>query len=216
MNGHDEEYDAVVAVISSNEVLPSLQYIHSILLAHEGRLEQKKSTNSEYSINYIANSKNINQERSYGNRNQSNINHRGGQSNRSRGRLNYNNRSRCQICEKYGHTANKCYFRFDTNFIPTQQGNNSLRTQNPSANLVNARPKVKIENANNEMAKIKDIQDASWYPNSGATHHMTSNLSNLNLSNKEYKGTQLLYLGNGKPIHISHTGNASIKGVRQL
>lgn len=37
----DDEYESLVAVISSRDTTPSLQYVHSILLAHEGRIEQK-------------------------------------------------------------------------------------------------------------------------------------------------------------------------------
>ena len=43
LSGLDDEYEAVVAIISSNEKLPSLQSVQSMLLAHEGRLEQKLS-----------------------------------------------------------------------------------------------------------------------------------------------------------------------------
>jgi hypothetical protein len=45
---------------------------------------------------------------------------------------------------------------------------------------------------------------------------VTNNLNQLNLGNREYKGKQLLYMGNGKSAYISHIGNASINGTRQL
>lgn len=38
---------------------------------------------------------------------------------------------------------------------------------------------------------------------------MTNNLSNLNLGNTVFKGTQHLYMGNGKLTKIMHTGSAS-------
>jgi hypothetical protein len=141
LGGLDDEYEAVVAIISSNEKLPSLQSVHAMLLAHKGRIKQKKSTNLEYNVNHVSANRNRNQEKNQSNRNQSN-NYRGGQSSRGRnrgGRWNYNNNSRprCQICERYGHTANKCYFRFDANFTLAQQSNNNIRPQNPSANMIN-------------------------------------------------------------------------------
>lgn len=46
--GLDEEIEVVVAIISSNEKLSSLQKVQSLLIAHEGILEQKKLTNREY------------------------------------------------------------------------------------------------------------------------------------------------------------------------
>lgn len=45
LNGLDEEYEGVVVVISLKETSPSLQYVLSTLLAHEGKLDQKKSIN---------------------------------------------------------------------------------------------------------------------------------------------------------------------------
>lgn len=38
LSGLNEEYEVVVAVISSKETLPSMQYVHSTLLAHKEEL----------------------------------------------------------------------------------------------------------------------------------------------------------------------------------
>lgn len=98
LNGLDEEYEAVAAVISSKETTPTIQYVHATLLAHEGRIEQKKSTGSDFTANFISNSRNRNQGKNNNIRNQSNS-QRGGQTNRARGRggrqYNNNNRIRC-------------------------------------------------------------------------------------------------------------------------
>lgn len=66
------------------------------------------------------------------------------------------------------------------------------------------------------LARPKDITNYAWYPDSGVTNHITSNLQHLSLGNKEYKGTQSIFMGNGKSISISHIGNASIKDKREL
>lgn len=81
-----------------------------------------KPQESDLSINYAANSKNKSQDN---NNRGAQVFQRGGQSNRSRGRgrLNNNSRPRCQICEKLGHTAMRCYFRFNTNFMSNQTVN---------------------------------------------------------------------------------------------
>ena len=42
---------------------------------------------------------------------------------------------------------------------------------------------------------------------SGATHHLTNNLQNLNMGMK-YSGNQLLHVGNGEGLNISHIGYA--------
>lgn len=39
LNGLDASFESVIAVILSKETTPSVQYVTSVLLAHEGRLE---------------------------------------------------------------------------------------------------------------------------------------------------------------------------------
>lgn len=48
-----------------------------------------------------------------------------------------------------------------------------------------------------------------WIVDSGATHHLTSELDNLAL-HSEYSGTDEVTLTNGKTLPISHTGSASL------
>ena len=45
---------------------------------------------------------------------------------------------------------------------------------------------------------------------------MTNNLENLNIGNKEYKGTQSIYVGNGNSLKITHTGKAKLISKREL
>lgn len=49
------------------------------------------------------------------------------------------------------------------------------------------------------------MADQGWYLDSGATHHLTNNLQNLNLG-VEYSSNQLLHVGNGQGLHISYIG----------
>lgn len=48
----------------------------------------------------------------------------------------------------------------------------------------------------------------SWYPDSGATNHISNDLSNLN-SSSEYNGGNSLQMGNGCSIKISHIGQST-------
>lgn len=66
-NGLDEEYEQVIVVISSKETFPNMH--HSTLLAHEERVEQRKSISTNYSINYASNSRVHNQESESNNKN---------------------------------------------------------------------------------------------------------------------------------------------------
>lgn len=50
---------------------------------------------------------------------------------------------------------------------------------------------------------------ASWYPDSGATHHISNDLSNLNSSTEYHGGTQL-QLGNGVGVKIANIGQLNV------
>lgn len=72
--------------------------------------------------------------------------------------------------------------------------------QRPSANLTNIQQETKSQTDStkggyNETSKLEDIQDDSWYLDSGATNHVTNNLGNLNLRNKECKVKQCIHMG---------------------
>ncbi|KAL4289766.1 hypothetical protein GQ457_14G005840 [Hibiscus cannabinus] len=51
--------------------------------------------------------------------------------------------------------------------------------------------------------------DAIWYPDSGATHHITNDLSTLH-SGTVYKGSDQLLMGNGGGVQICHIGQGSL------
>ncbi|KAL5845753.1 hypothetical protein ACOSQ3_009277 [Xanthoceras sorbifolium] len=54
-------------------------------------------------------------------------------------------------------------------------------------------------------ATPETICDQSWYANSGATNHVTSNLGNLSVQ-AEYRGNDRLDVGNRQRLNISHIG----------
>lgn len=58
---------------------------------------------------------------------------------RGRGRWNNSYRPKCQICEKMGHTALNCYFKFNTGYSSNRnQRNNS----NPSVNITQSQSEI--------------------------------------------------------------------------
>ena len=65
--------------------------------------------------------------------------------------------------------------------------------------------------ANFSMANIaatsNTLVDLSWYPNSGASHHMTPNSTNLQDSS-DYTGSYLVLVGNGSSLCIKHISNS--------
>jgi len=52
------------------------------------------------------------------------------------------------------------------------------------------------------------IEDPLWYPDSGASHHMTYDPT-LFTDNQEYQGSANVKLGNGAGMTISHIGSTS-------
>lgn len=49
----------------------------------------------------------------------------------------------------------------------------------------------------------------AWYPDSGATNHVTFDLNNLNLGS-EYQGSERIQMGNGAGLKISHLGSSTL------
>uniref|UniRef100_A0A2N9IH96 Reverse transcriptase Ty1/copia-type domain-containing protein n=1 Tax=Fagus sylvatica TaxID=28930 RepID=A0A2N9IH96_FAGSY len=99
---------------------------------------------------------------------------------RGRGRGTYNNSSCpvCQVCTKPGHTALTCYHRFDNSY--------TVET-NPNMQALLATPNY--------------APDPNWYSDSGATHHLTSDLANLNVHADEYHGPDQIHaLDSGKTL----------------
>jgi len=113
---------------------------------------------------------------------------------RGRGRTSYSpfqyspspNRPICQICNRVGHTASKCFNRFDHSYHSDTPTPASFLTTQSSP------------------------PDFNWYPDTGSTNHLTNDLSNLNLKADEYHGTDQIRVGNGQGLQILYTGFAHL------
>jgi hypothetical protein len=81
-----------------------------------------------------------------------------------------------------GHTALTCYCRFDHAF------------QDAGPNLTSY------------TASPSQPRNLNWYPDTGATHHITSDLNNLNLHSEAYDGTDEIQVGNGTRLSMKNTG----------
>ncbi|CAA7040901.1 unnamed protein product [Microthlaspi erraticum] len=103
---------------------------------------------------------------------------------------------RCQICGVHGHSARRCsQINLSGGFLGTQprpQQPTSAPWQ-PRANLAS----TPTYNANN------------WVMDSGATHHLTTDLSNLSL-HQPYLGGEEVTIADGTNLHISHTGSSQL------
>lgn len=99
---------------------------------------------------------------------------------------NYNGQQRkpsskiiCQFCEKPGHSAKQCF-----KIKPRKSG--------PSANYASTTK-----------------QDGNWLLDSGASHHVSSDLSKLKVQS-DYDRTDSLIIGDGSLLPITHTGSSTI------
>ncbi|KAL6311093.1 hypothetical protein AAG906_029113 [Vitis piasezkii] len=92
----------------------------------------------------------------------------------------------------------QCYYRFDQSFTgPSQlqgnhpQGNMAHLQQQLSENFFPGTSSPSVRPTTPEM-----IQDNNWYPDSGATHHLTPNLNNL-LTKSQFPSSDEVFVGNG-------------------
>jgi hypothetical protein len=60
------------------------------------------------------------------------------------------------------------------------------------------------------LANPQSVTDDNWYADSGATHHLTADLANLNVRADEYHGQEQIRVGNGKSIPIKHIGTTQL------
>jgi transposase InsO family protein len=99
------------------------------------------------------------------------------------------NRVPCQICGKLSHQALDCYHRMDYSY----QG------RHPPSQLT----------AMAAHTHGATEHDQPWYLDSGANHHITSELENLTLQ-QPYQGTENVTVGNGGGLQIANTGSSLI------
>uniref|UniRef100_A0A2N9H210 Uncharacterized protein n=1 Tax=Fagus sylvatica TaxID=28930 RepID=A0A2N9H210_FAGSY len=102
----------------------------------------------------------------------------------------------CQICYKPGHTAIDCY----------QCMNFSYQGRHPPAKLAamaTATPPSPYPH------------QTTWISDTGATDHFTPDLHNIP-DNQAYTDSQLVSVGNGNQLPISHSGNAQLRTSSHL
>lgn len=129
LSGLGSEYESTISVITARKEI-SIQEVTSLLLSCESRIEKdyiltfKNISLPSANLVHQPNSSQSANDHSRFQQNQSYDNNRGrGRYNRGGGhQWNQRNRLQCQICYKFGHTADRCYFR-----IPNNSGNTSGR-----------------------------------------------------------------------------------------
>jgi hypothetical protein len=90
----------------------------------------------------------------------------------------------CQLCNKTGDTVQWCWKCFDRNFIDEEKTTNI--TKGPKYNV-----------------------DPTWYSDTGATDHITSELDKLAVREK-YNGQEQIHVANDGGMHIAHVGHSTL------
>uniref|UniRef100_A0A2N9GZ53 Reverse transcriptase Ty1/copia-type domain-containing protein n=1 Tax=Fagus sylvatica TaxID=28930 RepID=A0A2N9GZ53_FAGSY len=179
--GLGSDYDSFVTSVNTRVEPLSLEDLYGHLLAHELRLVQnqpsvdlstatanyahKGSSNRGGRGNRFTTPSSAGRTSSSGNR------HTYGRG-RGRGQSSNGSRPTCQVCGKLGHIAFTCYHRFDKAYATER---------NPHLQALLATP--------------QPHSDYNWYSDTGASHHLTSDLSNLNMGAEEYTGTEHIRVG---------------------
>jgi hypothetical protein len=212
--GLGSEFDPFVTSVTTRVDPMSLEELYAHLLTHEMRLEHNSTTaENVFPSANVATARPSSPKNKGSNRahSQSNGSTRGAPSHKghnypnraqqSRGCFgrprgshsspsssNHSPRNICQVCNKPGHTALQCYHRFDHSF--------------------------QYENAPNMQAfntsACPPTSDYDWYPDTGATNHVTADIANLNMQADNYTGSDQLHVGNGQGLPISHTGTTKL------
>jgi histone deacetylase 1/2 len=106
------------------------------------------------------------------------------------------NRPICQICDKVGHIASRCFKRFKTDYLGVDNDGRYIDRQ--VANATTSHGQTTAYNV-----------DAGWYMDTGATDHLTNRLDKLTMK-EEYNGSDQVHAANGTGMHIYHIGHSSL------
>lgn len=104
----------------------------------------------------------------------------------------------CQLCGIERHIASRCHRRYKQDFLGL--GNNGKGNDKQAAAAVTSH-----DSGRTPSYSI----DPAWYMDTGATNHLTSEMSKLS-TQEPYRGHDRVHTANGAGMRISHVGQASL------
>ncbi|MED6209707.1 Homeobox protein HD-1 [Stylosanthes scabra] len=112
-------------------------------------------------------------------------------------------RPQCQLCGKMGHVVQTCYHKYDPHFqSPGPSNSNSI----PYSQSMPPPPPSSFHQPRNYFNAAPNTPDSTWYADSGASHHVTVEHSNILQHSDSAQGPEQLYVGNGKGVPILSSG----------
>lgn len=113
-----------------------------------------------------------------------------------------NNHPQCHICSKFGHIAYICHNRHNPLY--------PLPLQNPPQAYFNPFSPTSVSSPPNQLTPNPlSHPDDVWFMDSGATHHMTLDFSQLQQSGP-YLGNGQVIIDNGKSLLVKHVGSSCL------
>lgn len=195
--GLPEEYKSVIDQVEGRDTSPSIIEIHEKLINKEVKLLAASYSASRV----VPTSGNVATTRprqfpgkqQHRNNQSWNNNQQQYQSTKQDNRVTRGYQGKCQLCGVFGHSAKRCsqlqqqHSGSQNALLPSP-----FRPWQPRANLAYSSPHP----AN------------AWLLDSGATHHMTSDLNNLAM-HQPYSGDDAVLIGDSSGLPITHAGSLS-------
>uniref|UniRef100_A0A1J3IZM7 Retrovirus-related Pol polyprotein from transposon TNT 1-94 n=1 Tax=Noccaea caerulescens TaxID=107243 RepID=A0A1J3IZM7_NOCCA len=192
LDGLTEDYKSIADQIEGRDSPPSLTEIHEKLLNHEAKLLSAVVTSPPIPLTANAATYRGNNNNSRNNYRNSHANQNWQPNPRPQHHTPRLYLGKCQLCGVTGHSARRCpqLMQAGSNYNPTQgvSGGSTVSWQ-PRVNLATA-----------------PYNSANWVVDSGATHHLTSDLQNLSFHHP-YTGGEDVTIVDGSSLKITHTGS---------
>ncbi|GAU11134.1 hypothetical protein TSUD_197580 [Trifolium subterraneum] len=225
LEGLPKEFSSFVMMIYSQFATPKVKDVEALLLLREVQFEKfrQELANPRVSANTTQVQSNFNDEAMDTETQESGTEHYNVSANRGKGRGKGRGRGRgrasnpqnsgkvqCQICGKLNHDALNCWHRYEPQSTkPNSCGYHAPSGSRPPPYNPYARPSAHLA-VPQYFPSIPDtdsVSSASWYPDFGASHHLTFNPNNF-AHRAPYQGPDQVMMGNGQGAPIQSLGHS--------
>ncbi|XP_020886029.1 uncharacterized protein LOC110229685 [Arabidopsis lyrata subsp. lyrata] len=196
--GLDEDYRPVVELVNGRDTPISIEELHEKLLNRENHLLYAAATTTTPPA-----SANVAQQK-FNNNNNHGRGRGAGRGSQGRGY-----QGKCQICGIHGHSARTCrqlnspQWSQPSSYYPSPPSQNTW-TPSPPMPPQHWQPRAHYTASTN-------YSQAPWLLDSGATHHIATDMSNMSITGS-YNGGDEVIVGNGAGLPITTTGEGSQHG----